>query len=480
MKTVMNKKTIITVLAALLVTAPFAATAAITLAAPGQYDETFLGELKDKHARLSSVEGDKIVLIGGSSLAFGMDSQLLESYTGMPVVNYGLYATIGTKAMLDMSRPYIGKGDIVVICPETDEQTYSLYYNARSMWQALDCDITMLPDTGLSNFGKLMAALPAFAAEKLDFIARDAKPVPDGIYAESSFNEYGDISVERQYNEMPTNYDPSMEISLTEDLLDGDFIDYLNDYADYCRLRGADVYFSFSPINAESVISTEEQKETFYRMLGESLDFPVISDINDYILPSAYFYDTNFHLNSRGALLRTSLLADDLLRTMGITERVETVKYSAPQRPADYFNLKFEDDENARYFVFEEIEGGLAITGLTEAGREQKTLQIPRGTDNKAVLIIRDNAFADSAVLEEIIIGEYAVVRSLESLALEGCDTLRRIELHLSPSDLPIDSAVVSALPEDCYVYIPEDQYGAFATDYFWSSMMKYVRTMED
>ena len=165
---------------------------------------------------------------------------------------------------------------------------------------------------------------------------------------------------------------------------------------------------------------------------------------------------------------------------MGITERVETVKYSAPQRPADYFNLKFEDDENARYFVFEEIEGGLAITGLTEAGREQKTLQIPRGTDNKAVLIIRDNAFADSAVLEEIIIGEYAVVRSLESLALEGCDTLRRIELHLSPSDLPIDSAVVSALPEDCYVYIPEDQYGAFATDYFWSSMMKYVRTMED
>lgn len=325
-----------------------------------------------------------------------------------------------------------------------------------------------------------MSALPEFAKEKLNFIRLDAKPAPSGIYAEDSFNEYGDISVERKYNEMPTNYDPSMEISLTTDLLDADFIDYLNDFADDCERKGAKVYFSFPPINADAVISDEAETEEFYRTLGESLDFPLISDVYDYILPSAYFYDTNFHLNSRGALLRTSLLADDLLRAMGVTERVETVKYAPPRRPADYFDLKLDGDENAKYFLFEEIEGGLAITGLSDEGKSQTTLQIPRGHDNKAILMIGDNAFAGATALETIIIGEYAVVRSISVDAFAGCDTLRQIELHLTPSALPIDSNVLTRLPSDCFIYIPQNMYGEFATDYFWSSMMKYIKTLEN
>lgn len=464
------------ILSAALLLSPFAAMAAVTFGAPMQYDDTFLGELKDKHHRLSTVKEEKIVLIGGSSLAFGMDSALLEQYTGMPVVNYGLYATLGTKAMLDMSRSHIGRGDIVVICPETDEQTYSLYYNAHSVWQALDSDITMFRDVGKSNFGKLMAALPAFAEEKLNFIRMDTKPAPSGIYAEASFNAYGDISVERKYNEMPTNYDPSMVINLTADLLDEDFLEYLNEYAEDCRQKGAKVYFSFPPMNADAVVSDTEQTEIFYRTLGESLDFPVISDVYDYILPSAYFYDTNFHLNSRGALLRTSLLADDLLRIMGVTTRVETVKYSAPIRPVDYFDLKLDGDENAKYFTYTEIDGGLAIAGLSDEGKAQTTLQIPRGNDNKAILMLGDNAFAGAAGLEKIIIGEYAVVRSISVDAFAGCPSLRQIELHLAPSDLPVDSTVLTRLPEGCYIYIPRNMYGEYATDYFWSGMMKYIK----
>ena len=138
------KKVIIFILAVIILVAPIASVTILTLAAPCQYDQTFLGELEEKHKRLTSLKEEKIVLIGGSNLAFGLDSEKLQEYVGMPVVNYGLYATIGTKAMLDMSRSHIKEGDVVVICPETDKQTYSLYYNAHSMWQALDCDLSML------------------------------------------------------------------------------------------------------------------------------------------------------------------------------------------------------------------------------------------------------------------------------------------------------------------------------------------------
>ena len=134
----MKKNIIISILTILILIAPLCIVTATTLTAPCQYDKTFLAELTHKHERLKSINEEKIVLIGGSSLAFGLDSKKLEEYTGRPVVNYGLYATIGTKAMLDMSRSHINEGDIVVICPETDKQTYSLYYNAHSMWQAID------------------------------------------------------------------------------------------------------------------------------------------------------------------------------------------------------------------------------------------------------------------------------------------------------------------------------------------------------
>ncbi len=477
----MKKSIIIFILAVLILVSPIALVTISALTSPCQYDQTFLAELKDKHARLTSIKEEKIVIIGGSNLAFGLDSAKLQEYVGMPVVNYGLYATIGTKSMLDMSRSYIEKGDIVVICPETNEQTYSLYYNAHSMWQALDCDLSMLKDVGFSNLGKLIAAIPEFATEKRNFIKKNTKPSPDGIYAKASFNEYGDIAVERPYNNMPTNYDVSMPVSLTTDLLDPEFIDYLNRYAADCKRRGATVYFGFSPINAEAITSTTEEKEAFYQSLGEELNFPILSNIDDYILDSAYFYDTNFHLNSIGALQRTSLLADDLLRVLGKADKVTTTKYAPPERPEDYFAVVQPDseDESSADFVFEEVTGGLSIVGLSEAGKQKKTLTIPTENDGKAVVVIGDNAFAGSNILERVIIGENATVKSFTSEALSNCPSLRAIEIHLKPSALPVNPEAVMKMPQDCLFYVSADNYSEFATDYFWSGMMQYVDTLE-
>ncbi len=469
------KKILITILALIILISPLAIITISALTSPCQYDQTFLGELKDKHARLSSVKGEKIVLIGGSNLAFGLDSEKLEEYVGMPVVNYGLYATIGTKAMLDMSRPYIKNGDIVVICPETDKQTYSLYYNAHSMWQALDCDLSMLKDVGFSNLGKLIAVLPEFAAEKRSFIKKHTKPAPTGIYAKDSFNQYGDIAVERPYNNMPTNYDVSMPVSLTTDLLDKEFINYVNDYAAQCKRRGAKVYFSFSPINVDSIVSTEEQKNEFYETLKEELDFALLSDIDNYILDSAYFYDTNFHLNSCGALQRTSLLADDLLRVLGKNEQVETVKYTPPKRPNNYFEQETDTDDNSKYFIFQETEGGLSIIGLSEEGKKQKTLTIPTKSQEKLVVLIGDNAFSGSTSLERIIIEETSAVKNFTADALSNCPSLKAIEIHRAPSELPINPEAIKKMPPDCLIYVPAAKYSEFATDYFWIGVIQYV-----
>ena len=80
---------------------PIAAVSSIAFIAPSRFDETFLGEFENKVDRLYETEGEKIVFIGGSSLAFGLDAKLLSETLDKPVINFGLYATLGTKVMMD-------------------------------------------------------------------------------------------------------------------------------------------------------------------------------------------------------------------------------------------------------------------------------------------------------------------------------------------------------------------------------------------
>ena len=472
------KKVILSILCAVALALPLTVPAITSAAIEPQFDETFLGELRYKHERLCEISEPKIILIGGSSLPFGIDSERLEEYVGMPVVDYGLYADIGTKAMLDLSRKHINKGDIVIICPEVDRQTYSLYYSGINMLEALDGCPSLLFDVGASNFGELIAALPEFASSKLDFAKSGSKPVPNGIYSLSSFNDYGDIKVERQYNIMP-DYSESSPIELSADIISDEFVDYLNDYAGFARLKGAQVWFSFPPMNEAAVTASDEEKAAFCQKLGEALDFPVISGLDDYILDREFFYDTNFHLNSRGALQRTALLAGDIIREAGMTDRAASLewmeRFTPPRRPDDFFDVSSaEDDElNALDFVFEETSGGLKIIGLSETGKTRESLTVPRTADGKAVVAIGSGAFSGGSATVLKLPADSSL-RILEDRAFEG-SSLRRIESALAP-DLLAASDETFAGADGCYVYVSDELYGSYATDYFWSGLMKYVK----
>ena len=47
-------------------------------ALPAQYADTFLGELREKRARLAQAGGNRVILAGGSGVAFGYDSRMIE------------------------------------------------------------------------------------------------------------------------------------------------------------------------------------------------------------------------------------------------------------------------------------------------------------------------------------------------------------------------------------------------------------------
>ena len=83
------------------------------------YDSSqYMAAISDKHHRLSTVESPRIILVGGSNLAFSVDSEKIEKHFERPVVNMGLHAGLGLKFMLNEIQPALNGGDIVIIFPE--------------------------------------------------------------------------------------------------------------------------------------------------------------------------------------------------------------------------------------------------------------------------------------------------------------------------------------------------------------------------
>ena len=436
---------------------------------PSVYYHTFLGELSPKFDRLNAVDSPKVVVVGGSSVAFGLDSALLSENVGLPVVNFGLYATLGTKIMLDLSKSNIGEGDIVVLAPEMDAQTLSLYFNAEAAWQGLDGEMGMLRYIGRDDWSDMAGGLWNFVAAKTKYTFEGALN-PAGVYNRDSFNEYGDIAYARPYNTMLLGYDPTKIIDLKGDLFDEAFIDYVNDYVVWCEKQGAKVYFSFCPMNKESIsaTTTEDSLIAFYRFLDEKLSCDVISNVNDYIIDADYFYDSNFHLNDAGVVVRTAQLARDINRARGISTQVKIDIPDAPERPASDTTVAETDALLASYYTYAEYGTGWMITGVTDAGKALASLDLPASYEGKPVLAINTGAFEGCDKLTKLTIEKHIV--QLMDGAFSGANALAKIYIHNDDADsIGVGDRLFDGAASGVkLVLTTQTSYESFIANYFW------------
>ena len=446
------------------------------MTAPPVYSQTFLGGLAPKYDRLNAINEPKIIVVGGSSVAFGLDSELLAQHVGMPVVNFGLYATLGTKIMMDLSKANVNDGDIVVLAPEMDAQTLSLYFNAEAALQGLESNWRMLRHISKENYSDLAGGMYEYITSKIKYLRSGALD-PAGVYNRDSFNEYGDIVYARPHNTMLLGYDPAKMIELMPELIAQEFIDYINEYTAYCKQQGATVYFSFPPMNASAMSSanTEDTLFDFYCYLYENLDCEVIGNVNDYIIAEDYFYDSNFHLNDSGVILRSSLLAHDINRARGIATQISIPIPEAPKRPVTEAILSETDALLASFFTYVQYGGGYAISGVSEEGKKLAALTVPGSYEGKAVLAIEKNAFAGCENLTKLTINSNIV--QLMDGAFADCPKLAKIYvLRDSAEGLGVGDAVFEGAASGVKMILTtQEAFESFVTDYFWSQYGEYM-----
>lgn len=340
-----------------------------------------------------------------------------------------MYAGLGTKAVLDLSEAYIHEGDIVILSPEQSEQTLSDYFNGEYMWQAVDGAFRMLRDIKSENFETMLGNFPGFAVEKLKYVLKGQSPQTDSVYQKKSFNEYGDVDLDVcRENVLPQGYDVNQKIRFDEDVVQPEFLEYMNDWA--CRLedKGALVWYRYCPANVLAVKDTKAVT-SYDAFLRQELDFPIIGNPANSLMEAEWFFDTNFHLNQAGKKMNTIQLIRDIKAMLG-DDRAVTVEL--PEKPRRTW-------ENASE------EGRIWTEADSLKYQEKEIIVIP-----EMVTQIEDRAFAK-------------------------CDGLKMIILkQKDPSKCIVGRHLLDGTSAD--IVVPQKSADSYKRNYFWSSYAQRIR----
>ena len=275
---------------------------------PAQYTDIYNASILDKYQRLIDIESPKIILVAGSNFAFGINSRMIEKDTNMDVVNLGLHAGIKPQFIMEVSKQNIKNGDIVILGLE-----YSGYYGGVSDANTLLSTIENYPYLWkcVNKNDYMMILKQYYSIYGIPKLKKymNGGGIAEGVYARKSFNEYGDIDFPKENN---TRNEYSETVIINKDLISREMLDYINNYNKYIVSKGAKLFITYPALDEQVIVSTDEDVQNFSIALGNELNAPIISEISNYIMPSKYFYDTDYHLNNEGTDIRTERLINDI------------------------------------------------------------------------------------------------------------------------------------------------------------------------
>lgn len=430
---------------------------------PSVYEDTFLGEMKEKIKLLKETDGKRIILIGGSSVPFGVKSSLIEeNIANYKVINFGMYASLGSNVMLDFAKARINQDDIVIFMPEQNVQTLSMYYNGKALWQALDGDFSSFWLLNHDTRQRMYGDLYSFSQEKFKFTFQNKLDLGDTIYQKSSFEKHGDIKEGlANYNIMYDQVDPTMNITFDENF-DENFLSYVNDFAFYVRSKGAHMYYRFAPMNQKAV-KDEDALDHYYEVLQDKLELDILGNPHDAILDSEWFYDTNFHLNDAGRIMNTKQLIKEIKLTLDDTSRTEIEDPEKPVIPEDE-NTKDGDNSDVDCFTYEEKEDYYIITSLLN---EKEDIVVPYRYNGKKVIAFSADVFASHKKIKTIRIQDN--IRYLYDYSFNGCSALERIYLdNRNPSSINVSGNLLDGCNGD--LYVPKEAYSKYIQSYVFGA----------
>lgn len=271
--------------------------------------------IQDKYHLLMETNEPKIIIVAGSSAAFGIDQEMLEKASGYKVVNLGLHADFGFFFLSELAKANINEGDIVLLGYEYNwPRDYAFTrINENLIMSGIDNDIEIYTKIPANKWSYFIGNIFKYAETKNNYT--DAT----GTYSRESFDgETGQMTLLRD-SQIQYNPEVHSSIELANIAISEESTKYLEDYKNYIENKKAMVYFIAPPVLDESVQNDYAWFDYLKQMEEKTIGIPYISDPKEYIFPRELMFDTIYHCNSKGEDARTELLIKDL-------ERAEIIK----------------------------------------------------------------------------------------------------------------------------------------------------------
>ena len=293
-------------------------------------DNSYVAAVLEKDRLIRNTPSPKVIMVGGSNLAFGTDSKLMMDSLGINVINMGLYAKLGLRYMLAQVTPYIRSGDVVIVVPEYD-QFYGEYIegdntlNAAMLYTPTDripdfirsysiIDVILRPRAEHARRTFLRAAAAAVGKESLIF-----PPDTNPVYNRHAFNERGDaVTHLNREGKDPDSIFVGPLPAMKE--FNPDAVEVIDDLYKAAMRNGAHAYFMWPSYMDSAYTVNSGAIRTLGTRISSGTRMPVVGMPDSFVFPKNYFFDTRYHLNARGREIRTRKMIE-LLRPVGSRDR---------------------------------------------------------------------------------------------------------------------------------------------------------------
>ena len=249
-----------------------------------------------------------ILLVGGSSSLFGFDSQYLEELLGNQyyVINCGTNAGGCGMLYIEALSSFMRPGDIIMNVPEFGNVQFgdpSLYWRT---FRATESCYNIYRYVDFSKYKKFFSAMSEFnsSTEARANLSESSYEIKNTTLTD--FN--CDLNRNRVYSSRPAY----SSISINKGLVTEERIKTFNEVISIVKSKGLKYYIGSAPVYNYKLNATDTSIREFVEAMS-AINAPYISDPNDYKYDDNMFYDSQYHLTTEGALLRTKQLSIDLI-----------------------------------------------------------------------------------------------------------------------------------------------------------------------
>ena len=272
----------------------------------------YLNEYNHKIVLLETMPQPRIIFLGGSNIAFGIDSRTISDSLHYHAINMGLHGGIGMRYPVEDCLQYIQRGDVVVMQLEYgnffnggngNHETFAAFMMATG-WR----NATRL---NAAQWGNVLAGIPREAVRNALRVMRypmrhtmDSRASETKFeYVKDGFNGFGDEVSHLDYPGEPCV--PSNQAETRE--VDREVVAWLQKWIEKYEQAGA-IVLMVPPVNVESNLKAT-YNDNIARAL-EDIGHPYLVTPESMALNDSCYFNTGYHMNRDGVKQNTRHLID--------------------------------------------------------------------------------------------------------------------------------------------------------------------------